>query len=438
MKQGLQVPQPRAGGERDALSCGRSRLVRPTLGATEQAKAAQHEGVGLLADPLEREGLLVEPVRDREFAALPVQASLAREDPGQALGASGGAEQGRASGVVVEGSSRVPGVVGDVACEGVPAGLLGGAGPREDRQGVHQGSPRVDRAGGGDPVPGPLGDAQGPLPIPALAEPATGCEQVADLGPAVLPGRQGAREPGGVAVRGSVALGGAPAQDRVLADADEQGEAAVGRGLDQGGVAEVLEQVQGPGITPVADHRLCGGHGEPVLEDGQGEQGVPGLVAEQVPAPVEGTAQAGLPRLEARGPGAQQPEALVQSGQDLPQVEQADPGGRELEGQGQGVELGDQAGQRGIVGAGVGPPGAGAGEEELGGFVVRQRRELGHLLALHTEHPAGGGQDPQARSHRAPARQHLAGVGDLLEVVGDEQQGLPAGEGTVDTTLPRN
>ncbi len=123
----------------------------------------------------------------------------------------------------------------------------------------------------------------------------------------------------------------------------------------------------------------------------------------------------------------------MEAGGDLDHVEGPHPGRGELDGERQAVEaeadVGDGVDRRAIVEGEAGRRGGGPLGEELGGVVLRQRRDRVEDLAGHAEALPAGGEHPDTR---AGGDQVGGGVGrlvdDVLAVVEDEQ-GSPFAEG---------
>ena len=146
-------------------------------------------------------------------------------------------------------------------------------------------------------------------------------------------------------------------------------------------------------------------------------------------------------RAGAAGPaGREQPEAVLETVQDLDRREGAQPHRGELDRERDAVEPAAQL-HHGVAVAvrelEVRRHGRGAVEEERDGVVVcrvagpdlgvgrRQGRHDEDLLALDAEHVPAGGEDAQAgRRGQQLAGQHRAGVGEVLAVVEHHQQPL--------------
>lgn len=107
-----------------------------------------------------------------------------------------------------------------------------------------------------------------------------------------------------------------------------------GRRHHEGLVDEGAERLQGE--RPA--HRLGGGEVAAAREDGQPPQHLPFVLVEQLPRPVDDGAQRLLAGQDGAAAGGEQPEAVVEPVGDLAWGQHAQPGGGELDREGQTVE----------------------------------------------------------------------------------------------------
>jgi hypothetical protein len=197
---------------------------------------------------------------------------------------------------------------------------------------------------------------------------------------------------------------------------------------DQGAIHQPGQQPQHVQVILGAD-RLRGGQAAAVRGYRQPPQHQPFRLGEQLPAPVDDGPQGLLPRRGVAMPGDQQPEPVVEPGEELVHAQGPDAGRRQLQRQrnpveppaqprdGLGVTLVEAETRRGRTGA---------HDEQLYGAGLRQRRYRPDDLAGQHEGFPAGHQDAQSGS----GLEHLGGqLGDLVDqvlaVVKDQQH--PAG-----------
>ena len=154
---------------------------------------------------------------------------------------------------------------------------------------------------------------------------------------------------------------------------------------------------------------------EPAFLDGQ-----------QLVAPVEGAAQRALAFGRVAWPGPQV-EAAAEPVEDRGGAEQADPGRRELDRQGEAIQASADLrdGSQRLTGRGeVRPLRSRAVDEQRDGPLAVQRRDRVPAFAGDPQQLAAGHQRPQAGSRPDQSRHDLGGRGEqLLEVVQDEEDG---------------
>ncbi len=188
----------------------------------------------------------------------------------------------------------------------------------------------------------------------------------------------------------------------------------------EGLVDERAERVEGGG----AADGLGGGEVAAAGEDGQPAQDVPFVRVEQFPGPVDDGTQGLLTGQHGTTAGGEQPEAVVEPVGDLACGQHAQPGRRELDGQGQSVQTpadlrtGLRILLRTEAGAGRRTP---LGEQPQRDG-LRQRLHGPQQLPWHAEGFTAGGQYRQART-ALQQRLHQPGGGldDVLAVVEDQQ-----------------
>ena len=315
----------------------------------------------------------------------------------------------------------------------------------------------ADPGGADHPVaqddPGPAEPVGQPQPEPGVVPhgPGEGGVDVGPLGPdqgqALGLGRTadfcaaavgGVGEPGGVGgggVAGQPGLGEAVAGEGADAVQEPVAGGAVAGGLDaQHGPVGQPGQHVGRGRLGHAErgHGLLGrGHRRPAGEAGQGPQS-PLVVGEQlVVAPGDGRGQGPAPLRAPAGRVLEQAEAVVEAPGDLGDRQRLDPGGGQLDGQGQAVEgAADRLhGGGGVAVEGEAPPGPGRPVGEQGHRVGQRQRLQGvDGLAVDPQRGLAGGQDPQRRGAvQQPGGQVDDPVEDVLAVVQDEH-GLGRGQ----------
>jgi hypothetical protein len=214
--------------------------------------------------------------------------------------------------------------------------------------------------------------------------------------------------------------------------------------VDEGG--EAVEGVEGDGLTGGGDG-ADGLQGAAPGEDGEAGEEALLLRLEQGVAPVQGVAQGLLAHGEVAGAAGEEGEALpggvAQAGEQGLGRQQLDPGGGQLEGQGQPVQEAADLGDGDAVLRREGEvrargPGALDEEAHRGAAADRGRVRLaGRLgegqgrdgvleLGAEAQRGAAGDQDAQRRGGRQQVGDEGGGVEHLLEVVEHEQHPAPA------------
>ena len=148
-------------------------------------------------------------------------------------------------------------------------------------------------------------------------------------------------------------------------------------------------------------------------------------------APVDQAAQRLLAGLDAATAAGEQREAVVEASDEVDERQRAQPGRRELDGQGQAVEALDELlGQGLLVGADreVGPDGGRTCREEVERLVAGQRGDRPGDLTGHGQRLPAGGQHVQPGALAEERNRQLRRlVDDVLAVVEDDE-GTPAAE----------
>ena len=181
---------------------------------------------------------------------------------------------------------------------------------------------------------------------------------------------------------------------------------------------------------------------EAVSEDAQPPEEHPLGLAKEVVAPVDRRAERPLTRQGRAAPAGQDPEAVLEAGEEVVESEDVDPGGRELDRQRDAIEPAtDTRDHLGVViGQGeAGPLSRRAVAEQLDRFVAsscrgrgrttrvrgRERRDAPGQLARDAERLTARGEDPQTGSVAEEAIDQLGrDLDDVLAVVQDHQRPL--------------
>ncbi|MDP9209953.1 MAG: hypothetical protein M3O65_15990 [Actinomycetota bacterium] len=232
---------------------------------------------------------------------------------------------------------------------------------------------------------------------------------------------------------------GVAGQPGVVEAAAGEGPDAVQEPVAGGAVVGGLDAQHGPVGEP-ADHvdrgragnaeggqdMLGRGQGRPAGEAGQRPQAPLVVGEEQVVAPGDGPGEGAAPFRPPAGRVLEQAEAVVQPSRDLLDRQRLDPGGGELDGQGQAVEgAADRFdGGGGVVVEGEPPahPGRAVGEQR---HRVRQRQRVKGVggLAVDAQGGLAGGDDPERwRAVQQPGGELGDPVDHVLAVVQDEHR----------------
>jgi hypothetical protein len=200
-------------------------------------------------------------------------------------------------------------------------------------------------------------------------------------------------------------------------------EPHAGRGVGDGEqrlVGQLLQQEQ----RVLAEHLFGRFAGEAAGEDGQRAQRRPGVLGEQVPAPLHDRVQGAVALRHVPCPAAQQREPVAEAAGDVRHRQDPHPRRRQLHGERQPVEVPAQLGHRVRRQLHAAPGGPGPLREQLDRGAEAELRQRVHRLRGEAERGPAGGEHPQVLGGRDQGLYEVGGApDDLLAVVEDQQRG---------------